>query len=242
MNTPESEIKKLPRDLAVVVPAYNAGSLVAGVIERLEPYVHRICLVDDGSTDGCTDGLESDVTHVLTLPNNNGKGYALLKGYAYLLDDESLQCVAVLDADGQHDEKDLPRLYRAFGDEKADFLIGARNFDEGYVPFRSRVGNKVTKVVSAFMLGANLPDTQSGYRLISRRYLEQELEGIPGGRYETEMQMIAIAIRGEYTLASEPIRTIYEKGNHSSHFNILRDSFLIYRKLISIWLGNIVRK
>lgn len=242
MNTSESEINKLPRDLAVVVPAYNAGSLVAGVIERLEPYVHRICLVDDGSTDGCAEGLESDVTHILTLPDNNGKGYALLKGYAHLLEDESIQCVAVLDADGQHDEKDLPRLYAAFVEAKADFLIGARDFDTGYVPFRSRVGNKVTKVISGFMLGAHLPDTQSGYRLISRRYLEQELSNIHGGRYETEMEMIAIAIRGEYTLASEPIRTIYEEGNHSSHFNVMRDSLLIYRKLISVWLKHLVSK
>lgn len=239
---PDPKIHKLPNALAVVVPAYNAGVLVAGVIERLEPYVARICLVDDGSTDGCTQGLDSEVTQILTLPNNNGKGYALLQGYAALLKDDSIQCVAVLDADGQHDEKDLPRLYETFLREKADFLIGARDFDTGYVPLRSRVGNKVTKVFSAIMLGAQLPDTQSGYRLISRRYLEQELAHIPGGRYETEMQMIAIAIRGDYQLASEPIKTIYEEGNHSSHFHVLRDSFLIYRKLFTIWLGNLVGK
>ncbi len=242
MSSTEVPIEKLPKALAVVVPAFNAGSLVAEVIKRLEPYVHTICLVDDGSTDNCVEGLESTVTQILTLPENNGKGYALLKGYAQLLEDEAITCIAVLDADGQHDEKELPRLYETFLEEKADFLIGARDFDTGYVPLRSRIGNKTTKVISGLLLGRHLPDTQSGYRLISRNYLEKELDNIPGGRYETEMHMIAIAIRGEYTLASSPIRTIYETGNHSSHFNVTRDSFLIYRKLFGLWISRFLGK
>lgn len=232
-------IEKLPPSLAVLVPAYNAGDLVAGVIASIEPYVSTIWLVDDGSTDGCAEGLDSDVTQILTLPENHGKGYALIQGYRKALEDEAIQCVAVLDADGQHDVSDLPKLYAKFIDTHADFLIGSRDFTTGYVPLRSRIGNQVTLVVSGFMLGAWLKDTQSGYRLVSRNYLENVLPQIPGGRYETEMEMLAMAVRGDYVLESEPIKTIYEEGNKSSHFNVVRDSTLIYRKLLSIWIKNL---
>ena len=235
MNAPA---EKLPESLAVVVPAYNAGALVKPVVKALEDYVHTIWLVNDGSTDGCTTGLASKTTRVLDLPKNHGKGYALVQGYMKALEDEGITAVAVLDADGQHDVRDLPRLFQVFQDQNADFLIGARDFDIGYVPLRSRIGNNVTHFVSGFILGAWLKDTQSGYRLVSRNYLEQVLPKIRGGRYETEMEMIAMAIRGDFTLVSEPIRTIYEEGNKSSHFKVIRDSFLIYRKLLAIWLRN----
>lgn len=236
MNTPA---QKLPETLAVVVPAYNAGALVNPVVKALEGYVHTVWVVNDGSTDGCTDGLNSDVVHVLDLPENHGKGYALVQGYTEALKDESIQAVAVLDADGQHDVRELPRLYEAFSEANADFLIGARDFNVGLVPLRSRVGNKVTHFVSGLLLGQWLQDTQSGYRIVSRHYLKQVLPKIRGGRYETEMEMIALAIRGDFTMVSEPICTIYEEGNKSSHFHVIRDSFLIYRKLFGIWLRNL---
>jgi glycosyltransferase involved in cell wall biosynthesis len=232
-------IQKLSKSLAVIVPTYNAGGLVKDVVNALEDYVHTVWVVNDGSTDGCTDDLKSDVTRVLDLPENHGKGYALVQGYRKALEDDSIQCVAVLDADGQHDARDLPRLYETYLREEADFLIGSRDFVMGYVPLRSRIGNQVTLVVSGLMLGAWLKDTQSGFRLVSRKYLEEVLPTITGGRYETEMEMIAKAVHGDFKVASEPIRTIYDEGNKSSHFHVVRDSFLIYTKLISIGIKNL---
>ena len=224
----------------MVVPVYNAGKLVAGVIRDIEPYLHAVWLVDDGSTDGSAKGLNSRITHVLTLDSNHGKGCALIEGYAKAIENPDVQCVAVLDADGQHDVRDLPRLYDVFLENNADYLIGARDFTMGHVPFRSRVGNNITRVVSRFVLGTSLKDTQSGFRLVSRKYLEAILGTISGGRYETEMEMLAIAVHGDFIVVSEPIRTIYEKGNTSSHFHVLRDSFLIYKKLVWIWLRNLI--
>ncbi|MFP6597979.1 MAG: glycosyltransferase family 2 protein [Candidatus Hydrogenedentota bacterium] len=235
-----SSINKLPPALTVIVPAYNAGNLLAGVIADMEPYLHRVWLVDDGSTDGCADGLESKITRVVTLDTNRGKGCALLKGYAKAIEDTNVQCVAVFDADGQHDVRDLPRLYEVFLENEADYLVGERDFSMGYVPFRSRVGNNVTRIVSRFVLGTTLKDTQSGFRLVSRKYLDAILGTIVGGRYETEMEMLAMAVHGDFTVVSEPIRTIYEEGNTSSHFHVLRDSFLIYRTLTRIWIKNLM--
>jgi len=77
-----------------------------------------------------------------------------------------------------------------------------------------------------------LEDTQSGYRILSRRFAETVVREVPGGRYETEMAILALAIRGGFAVTSTPIKTIYERGNATSHFRKGRDSWLIYRTLI----------
>lgn len=237
----KKNVQKLPPSVAAIIPVYNAGDLVASVVRDLQLYVHRIWLIDDGSTDGCTEGLDSSITQVVRIEENQGKGLALLHGYARALKDDSVDCVVALDADGQHDVLDLPRLYDTFKEANADFLIGARDFNMGLVPFRSRIGNKVTRMISRALLGTSLNDTQSGYRLVSRRFLSAVLDEIRGGRYETEMEMLALAVYGDFKVVSEPIRTLYDEGNTSSHFHVLRDSSRIFWKLFTLWLKHLVR-
>ena len=135
------------------------------------------------------------------------------------------------------------RLYDAMKQQEADFVIGAREFGEGHVPLRSRIGNVLTISLSALLLGTRVRDTQSGYRILSRRFLEDTLPSIKGGRYETEMELLGKAIGGGYKVASVPIQTIYEEGNVSSHFHKIRDSYLIYRTLFATaWKARIRKR
>lgn len=233
MTEADEQTSRLPGDLAVVVPAYNPGGRLKAVLEGLRERVDTLIVVDDGSTDGGVDVAGDMPLTRIVFDTNRGKGHAILAGYRKALENPGITCVAVLDADGQHDPAELPRLYQAMRDSKADLLIGGRTFTDGNVPLRSRFGNALTVFVSALLLGTRLPDTQSGYRLASRRFLEEVLPGVEGGRYETEMELLVKAIRGGYTVKSEPIRTLYEPDNASSHFHKFRDSFLIYRKLFA---------
>jgi hypothetical protein len=84
---------------------------------------------------------------------------------------------------------------------------------------------------AGILLGRRLSDTQSGYRILSRRFAETVVHDVPGGRYETEMAILAKAIRDGFVVATSPIKTIYEPGNATSHFRKGRDSWLIYRTL-----------
>lgn len=225
--------EKLPSSLAAIVPCYNAGPRILPVVEQLVQYVENVIVIDDGSTDSCTLPLDPLPVRVISFPQNRGKGFALMKGYAAALKDPQVTCVASLDADGQHDPAELPALYEAFEFQQADLLIGSRAFT-GRVPLRSRFGNTVTISVVSMLLGQRLPDTQSGYRLLSRRFLEAMIPVVEGGRYETEMELIGRAIAGNYRVTSHPIQTIYEEGNKSSHFRKISDSFRIYRTLLTV--------
>ncbi|MCC6488728.1 MAG: glycosyltransferase family 2 protein [Candidatus Hydrogenedentes bacterium] len=235
MNT-ESSPESMRRQLAAIVPCYNAGDRVAPVVRGLLEHVDRVIVVDDGSTDNATVSLSDLGARVIRFDTNQGKGFAMLAGFRAAMDDPDVQAAAIVDADGQHDPDELPHLYETLFREGADLVIGSRAFDERQVPWRSRFGNKLTAAITRILLRQSIVDTQSGYRLHSRRLLEFLLEAVPGGRYETEMEILVKSVRNGFRVVPAPIQTIYEKGNPSSHFNKLRDSMRIYRKLLSVSL------
>jgi len=224
--------REMRRALAAVIPCYNAGHRVRPVVEKVLRHLEQVLVVDDGSTDGAVEAMADLPARVVRLPANRGKGHALLAGFGESLQRPETQAVCVLDADGQHNPDELPRLYSAFLEEQADLVIGSRVFTTGNVPFRSRFGNTVTIAATRLLLGHRLPDTQCGFRLLSRRFAEEVVKTVQGGRYETEMEIIVRAVRGPWRVATVPIATIYEAGNPSSHFHKLRDSALIYRRLL----------
>ena len=233
MSIQDSTPRHLPGDIAVVVPTYNVGDRLAAVLDNLLAVVSTVIVVDDGSTDGSAGAAQDRPVGLITFDKNRGKGHALVAGYKKALEDSGVRCVAVVDADGQHDPAELPHLYDAMKARNADFVIGARQFSGGHVPLRSRFGNVLTISLSAVLLGTRVRDTQSGYRILSRRFLEAVLPGVRGGRYETEMELLGKAIGGGFKVVSVPIQTIYEEGNVSSHFHKIRDSYLIYRTLFA---------
>jgi glycosyltransferase involved in cell wall biosynthesis len=221
-----------PNDIVAIVPCYNAGARVRPVVEGILEHIDHVTVVDDGCTDDSMATLSDLPADIVSLPENRGKGHALLAGFQAALKNPDTACVCVLDADGQHDPRELPRLYAAFRETGADLVIGSRVFDGAHVPLRSRFGNKVTVTVTALLLRHHLPDTQSGFRLLSRPFVESILTTVEGGRYETEMEIIVKAIREGRKTVPIPISTIYETGNASSHFRKFHDSFRIYTRLL----------
>ena len=216
----------------MVIPCYNAGARLRAVVQRVSALVDHVFVVDDGSTDGAVDDIRDLDVRIISFPKNRGKGAALLAGFRAALALPQIVCVAVVDADGQHDAGEIPKLFDAFLARSADVVIGARTFDRRTVPWPSWLGNKLTVLLTSWLFACQLPDTQSGFRLHGRRFLDDILRTIPEGRYETEMAIVIKAIREKRVLVSVPITTIYEKGNASSHFRRVRDSFRVYRTLL----------
>jgi glycosyltransferase involved in cell wall biosynthesis len=221
----------LPHDLTAIVPCYNAGDRLRPVAEGILARLSRLIIVDDGCTDHSIDSLRDLPVDILALTPNRGKGHALLAGLRRGLEDPDCAALCLLDADGQHNPAEIPRLYDAFRDSGADLVIGARVFNGGHIPWRSRFGNKITILATALLLRHRLPDTQCGFRLLSRSFAERVVAAIEGGRYETEMAIIALAIRERREIVSVPISTIYEEGNVCSHFRKFQDSYRIYARL-----------
>ncbi len=212
--------------LLAVIPAYNEAARVPLVVTRASAHL-SVLVVDDGSTDATSTRAEAAGAEVLLQIPNRGKGVALRAGFRWALY-RGYDAVLTLDADGQHDPDEIPRFLRAYATDGTDLIIGARDF--GQMPLSRRIANTAGGRAFSWALGQDVPDNQSGYRLLSRRMMAAVLEGEEAG-FEFEMEMIVTCVQHGYTLAWIPIQTIYNgEGSHIRPWAHTRNFFRVVRR------------
>lgn len=216
----------------VLIPAYMPSEVLLNVIKDLIALkVDKIVVVRDGG------GVEFDdifnkiklikECHLVEHSQNMGKGVALKSGFKYILQHfpNCIGCVTA-DADGQHLPNDIVNILKVQEKNNNSFILGVRNFDNK-VPFRSKIGNYITKWLLSIVLFKSIKDTQTGLRGISSNFMN-DLLNVDGDKYEFELNMILHAKRLDYVVEQHTIETIYIENNKSSHFNPLIDSIKIY--------------
>jgi glycosyltransferase involved in cell wall biosynthesis len=203
----------------VVVPAYKAEAHIGDVVrETLEVSpAMRVVVVDDGSDDATGERAREAGATVVTHEANRGKWAALETGFAEFLKTRR-QAVVTLDADGQHSPAEIPNLIDVWQREGADIVVGSRRREVGNMPFIRILTNSISSGLVSLVAGATIKDSQSGYRLHSRRVIEN-VEVKTGG-YEAESEILVKAVRMGYKVASAPISTIY--GEETSHIHPLK--------------------
>ncbi len=203
-----------------LVPAYAAAATVGAVVAGLKKSVARVVVVDDGSPDATGAEAERAGAEVLRLPENGGKGTALRAGLARVLASDATH-VAFVDADGQHDPQDLPRLLDAAraGD---DFVIGSRMQEPEAIPaYRFRT-NEIGSQVLSRMTGHDVEDAQSGYRVVAADVLRRLPLSARG--YIIETEILLKAARHVKRYRAVPVRAIY---GGPSHYRPFRDTWVI---------------
>lgn len=227
----------------VLVPAYNPDE------ERLEALTTALrsenlpmIIIDDGCGEAYRplfERLERLGAMVVRHAVNLGKGRALKTGInALLAQHNDFFGVITADADGQHSARDILRVRSALLEQPDSLIIGARRFT-GNVPFKSRAGNAVTRVVYRYVSGIRCRDTQSGLRAIPARALPSMLY-ISGERYEYEMNMLLQLRELSLQLREIEIETLYFNNNQGSHFRPLHDAARIYSVILRFALSSIL--
>jgi glycosyltransferase involved in cell wall biosynthesis len=212
--------------IACIIPAYNAASTLASVAGGLRAALPGALLiaVDDGSSDRTHSVALASCDRVVRLAANRGKGAALRAGIAVALN-EQVWAVATVDADGQHDPARAPELLEALA--CADMAIGARERTRGKMPLGRRLTNALASAAIGKIVGAPVPDAQSGYRAMRRVVLEQVHAN--GDRYEYETEFLIAVARAGYKIASVDVPTVY---GVPSHFRAWGDTMRVVR---AIW-------
>jgi glycosyltransferase involved in cell wall biosynthesis len=213
---------RMRRDVVAVIPAYQCaatiGSVVAGVLRHLA----EVVVVDDGSDDATGEIAAAAGAVVERLPQNCGKGVALLRGIEVALE-RSPEAVLLLDGDGQHDPEDIPGFLAAWDAGAGDLLVGTRMGDPDTIPRSRYWTNRIGSRALSWMTGWRIEDSQSGYRLVGADLLRRLPLSARGYGVESEMLIKASHRRGR--LGEVPIRTIYEGG--PSHFRPVLDTVRI---------------
>jgi len=195
--------------IAVIIPAFNAANTLDALLVRLEPYVspNRILVVNDGSTDDTAKIAQRRGARVINIEKNGGKGAALQTGFSALLADSTVHEVLTIDADLQHRPEDLPAFVERKCLTHADIVIGLRNRNRTGMPIHRRISNTLTSFLVSVRTGANVLDSQCGFRLIGREVFSKVVIQSPG--FEGETEFLIRAIKQGFKVEFVPIETIY---------------------------------
>lgn len=218
-------------DIAVVIPAYNAGATLEDVLAKtfLSIPNRQVIVVDDGSTDNTAAIAVRNAVQLTRHDYNRGKGAALKSGFASALKMPQIRAVITMDADGQHAPEHFPDFIRAFRASPVDLIIGCRQLRWPPMPLFRVVSNRLTSIMVSWRLGVKIPDSQSGYRLHSRRLLEQ-IKPYTNG-YEMESELLLKAVRGDMKVHFISIATIY--SGETSHIRCWRDMW----RFVKMWIN-----
>ncbi len=214
----------------VIVPAYNSGEDLCGLLPRIQAYINDIIVIDDGSSDKTADIASELGADVIKHDNNLGKGAALKTGFAYALEN-CFDTVITIDSDSQHDPDDIPRFIRAFNQSGADMIIGSRKHHKNGMPWPRRFSNWSTSRFLSFILTKEIEDSQCGYRLISGKLLKSI--SLISNRFELESEIIIKAVRAGFTIGFLPIKVGY-RGNLQSRMRPIADTIRWCRVVLKL--------
>ena len=158
--------------LSVVIPAFNEENGITGVIEKIngaltsvEGLEYEIVVVDDGSTDGTSARASAAKAQVITHPKNFGYGRSLLTG----IDHSSHELIAIIDADGTYDPRDLTRMLPLMN--IYDMVVGARSLPKQTL-FVSLLRLLLKSIIFYFTAHRSI-DPNSGLRIFTKEMVQQ---------------------------------------------------------------------
>lgn len=194
-------------DLTLLVPVFNERDGVARTIDRavatLEaldaetPTSWELIAIDDGSADGSGALLDAAAArhpgrvHVLHRADNGGYGAALKWGFRRSAGD----LVAMIDADGTYPVERLADLVAAVR-AGADMAVGARTGPNVHIPLLRRPAKWFLNRLANFLVGARIPDLNSGLRVLRRDAFAEHLHLLPNGFSLTTTITLALHASG----------------------------------------------
>ena len=210
--------------LSVVVPIYNEERTLAKLVDavRAVPFRKQIVLVDDCSTDGSRNVMESfaddESTSFIKLHHeiNKGKGAALRTGFAAATGD----AVIVQDADLEYDPTEYPQLLAPILAGKADVVYGSRFM--GGAPHRvlyywHSVGNKLLTTLSNWFTNLNLTDMETCYKAFRTPVIQELLPTLQQDRFGFEPEITSRVARAGlrvYEVGISYNGRTYSEGKH----------------------------
>ena len=163
--------------IGVVIPAYNEEKLIKVTVDGIPPYISRIYVINDSSTDSTAKVLESikdSRLYVITHETNQGVGAAILHGYKRALK-ENMDIIVVMGGDNQMNPDQLPKLLIPIVQGKADYTKGNRLLSKEFRGGMSKwrlLGNSILTMINKISSGYwHIMDPQNGYTAISRKAL-----------------------------------------------------------------------
>ncbi len=202
--------------LSIILPAKNESAAIGATVAAIREHFAgaEILVVNDGSTDDTAAIAESAGARVVHHPYSKGNGAAIKTGARAAKGD----ILVFMDADGQHDPADIPRLLEKL-EQGHDMVVGARQKGSQASVGRG-LANGFYNRLASWMTGHKVEDLTSGFRVVRADKFREFLYLLPNGfSYPTTCTMAFF--RAGYSVAYVPIHAAKRIGK--SHIKLLRD-------------------
>jgi len=195
------------------LPAYNEENKIYDVVKETSKFVDKVIVCDDGSDDQTEQIAKKAGALVVTHTSNKGKGAAMrtLFEYSKKLDGD---VIITMDSDGQFLPEEIPKLVNCLIENHADIVTGYRYADEKDMPSYRKFGNKVLDKVTNLASEIPVRDTQSGFRVYSKKAINSIKFNTDG--YGADSEILISASKKGLKILEEPVTVIYNTQGKTS--------------------------
>lgn len=205
--------------VSVVIPAYFEEKTIAEIVQRCTPFADEVLVVNDGSTDDTSKNAGESGARVIDLPRNLGVLGATQTG----LQEANGDIIVTLDADGQHDPSEIPKIIEPILRKESELVMGVR---PSFPYFSEKVLTWLTS------LKVPVGDASTGFRAVTKDVARKmELHGrCMCGTFVLE------AVKHGARVSSVPISIKdREHGNRRIQSEHFAQFFIILKDLFGFW-------
>ncbi len=214
----ELETPRWPFTLTIALPAFNEGSAIAGVIAAVREQAPQaeVLVVDDCSTDGTADAAQAAGARVIRHPYNKGNGASIKTAVRHATGEVLL----IIDADGQHDPHDIPRLLDLM--HCYDMVVSQRS-QRSHASATRGAGNWLLARFASYVAQMDIADLTSGFRAMRLEVIREFVHLLPN-RYSWPTTSLLCFAKAGYSVAFVPIEARRRAGGRSGQ-KLFRNGF-----------------
>jgi glycosyltransferase involved in cell wall biosynthesis len=168
-------------DVSIIIPAYNEEKSISDQVAKVKAVMdktdwrYNVIVVDDGSTDDTAEVAAELPVDLIRLPRNSGYGAALKTG----TEAAAAEYIVFIDADGTYPADAIPALLSKMSEY--DMAVGARIGENTHIPLVRKPAKWFLQKLASYLAGQNIPDLNSGLRVIKKPLLEKFSNILPSG-------------------------------------------------------------
>ncbi len=197
-------------DVWLVVPVYNEGPVIRGVVEAAKLKFPNIVCVDDGSHDDSVAEIHKAGAHLVRHPVNLGQGAAIQTGVEYARNQRGAEYFVTFDADGQHQIADVEAMLARLRVEPLDIVVGTRFAgaqDTSNVPLIKRIVLRTVVMLSPRTRRLGLTDAHNGLRVFNKTVADELDLTMNGMSHASEF--VRLVDENKWRISEQPVTILY---------------------------------